>query len=168
LGNIFQGFKSKYVPAAVRRSVFLHENIEKGELEKFCVWLINNYSPRCLEWAFVKKHITPAQRQNLEDFDRFKELCNSLSPRNYPDAFHLWSAEIGGMQYFLTTDKNFRSALSQKKLSRSCKIVSPTDLLGLLKVKERDPMPFKYGCKYMLGGRLIEELSGRQDAQRFS
>ena len=93
---------------------------------------------------------------NLRNVQRFRELCAGLSEKQFPDAFHLWTAEINGAQMFLTTDRKFIRVMTKtKKTNLSCVPVSPQELLEHLNIHELDPFEFKEGVFYSTGGEPI-------------
>jgi len=82
-----------------------------------------------------------------------RSICDGLSENHFDDVLHLWSAEIEGMQYFLTVDGKFVNALKQNKTCRlQCRLVTPTDLLEGMGITGRDPWPFEPGRLYTPNG----------------
>jgi hypothetical protein len=72
----------------------------------------------------------------------FKEICRTLSWKHWPDAFHLWTAEVNGVDFYVTLDKKFKNALSKnQRLSIACETVFPDQLLERQGITERDPLP---------------------------
>jgi hypothetical protein len=72
----------------------------------------------------------------------FKEICRDLSEKHYPDAFHLWTADMNELDYFLSADKKFVSVMTLTKgtqlISRP---IAPRDLLECFGITELDPLP---------------------------
>lgn len=83
-----------------------------------------------------------AQRARLEasDDDRYHELVKVLGPNNTQDAWHLRTAEIHGLPYFLTMDYRLVRNVAAQKRNRSIaslmtEVVTPSGLgsrLGLV------------------------------------
>lgn len=72
------------------------------------------------------------EKDNLTS-QRFRELAQSLATHQLPDAFHLWSAEVAGLDYFLSFDGKFVRAMTMSsKLNLPCKPVLPITLLQIL------------------------------------
>ncbi|SPF37883.1 conserved hypothetical protein [Candidatus Sulfotelmatobacter kueseliae] len=147
-GDLFLDVEIKKCQAAVNRPRF-RQNIDfdyylkKEELLEFCDFLLNlpePLLPRAREfWAKL-----PASEQtNLTQLGRFKSLCRHLARTHYPDAFHLWTAEANGLDFFLMIDKKFVNALRNcHELDFRCRAVSPEQLLNALGVTERDQYPY--------------------------
>ncbi|MFN4311532.1 MAG: hypothetical protein ACK4FK_13185 [Ferrovibrio sp.] len=45
------------------------------------------------------------QQKNFQNRSRLIELSEGLSFEQYKDAFHIWTAEVNGLDYFLTNDR---------------------------------------------------------------
>jgi hypothetical protein len=156
VGNVFRDAVITEVPAPVDRSLFVQSNMEqfvgKEAQIQFCKWLIANGAgllkkPKALE------RLTEPQIAALKNIGRYREICHSLSPVQYVDALHLWTGELNGIEYFLTTDATLVRALSpNKRLVLRCKPIYPEDLLIELNVKDRERPPFEYGRRYYLNG----------------
>lgn len=129
----------------------------KDHLIDFCKWLLNDYDDRWLEAPYAKRALSEHDISNLKSVARFKEICSGLSQKHFDDAFHLWGGEASKIEYFLTTNINFVRALRQlKNLKLVCKPILPSELMTSLSVIDPEPMPFEYGRRYMLNGRLFE------------
>ena len=84
------------------------------------------------------------EQKNLAQIGQFKLLCRHLARTHYPDAFHVWTAEANGLDYFLMMDKRFPNAIRNRRdLDFRCKAVSPDELLSALGVSEKDPLPYE-------------------------
>jgi len=153
LGNIFSGVDFNHVDAAIERSYFFQsgfcEYLKKDEVINFCKWLLTpNIESLADKLAPTKRYPEPLLK-NLRRVQRFRDLCSGLSEKQYPDAFHLWSAEINGMDLFLTTDGKFIRALTQtKKLGLPCMPLSPSQLLEQFGITEREPFEYEEGLFY--------------------
>jgi hypothetical protein len=144
-GDLLKDVKVEDIPSAVDRSKLQQTDdfFKKESLIKFCKFLLE-VDVR----EFEKRHnwflsrFTDFERQNIKSLKRFNELCCALDETHYPDAFHLWTAEVNGLDFFLTADRKFINVMS--KTSRShlkTKPIAPVDLLDYLGIKEREPMP---------------------------
>ncbi|HZK14733.1 MAG TPA: hypothetical protein VFC55_09440, partial [Desulfobaccales bacterium] len=78
----------------------------------------------------------------IKSLNRFKELCCALDEKHYPDAFHLWTAEVNGLDFFLTADRKFINVMSKTSRSQlKTKPIAPVDFLDYLGIKEKELMP---------------------------
>lgn len=74
------------------------------------------------------------ERSNLKSLGRFTELCANLDETHYPDAFHLWTAEVNNLKFFLTADKKFINVLTEtSQVALTTRPISPYDFLQMLK-----------------------------------
>lgn len=85
--------------------------------------------------------------ESLRDIGWFQFLCErSGSPENYPDVFHLWTAERNGLDILLTLDNGLPELVSRvrkekgQKIKIKTEILRPLELLDLLEVRDRDPI----------------------------
>ncbi|MHB1100357.1 MAG: hypothetical protein ACYCZR_12460 [Burkholderiales bacterium] len=153
LGYIFSGVDFNHVDAAIERSYFfqseLSEYLKKNDVIDFCKWLLTPNIEALADKLAPTKRYPESLLKNLRSVQRFRELCTGLSEKQYPDAFHLWSAEVSGMDLFLTTDRKFIRAMTEtKKLILPCMPLSPSKLLEQFGVTEREPFEHKEGQFY--------------------
>lgn len=157
IGNIFDNVKFIDVDAAVERSYFfqmgISEYISKEQVIEFCKWLLTpNIEELANKLPKLKKY-PEFLLGNLRGVQRFRDLCGGISEKQYPDAFHLWTAEVNGAELFLTTDRKFIRAITQtKNLKLPCEPLSPSELLEKLGVKERDSFNYSEGQFYNIFG----------------
>lgn len=64
----------------------------------------------------------------LRNKAKFQSLCTNLHEGHIPDAFHLWTAEENGMNYFLTLDKKFINAVSRNLDGFACRPAIPSQI----------------------------------------
>jgi hypothetical protein len=82
------------------------------------------------------------EQRCLMSLDTFRLIACHLPQTHYPDAFHLWTAEVHGLDYFLTVDKKFINVMSRTLRSAlHARPISPRDLLSELGIKELDELP---------------------------
>lgn len=86
--------------------------------------------------------------ESLKDIEWFQFVCErSGSPENYPDVFHLWTAERNGLDAVLTLEKRLPNLVSRianernKKIKIQTEVLRPLDLLRKLGINEIDPVP---------------------------
>lgn len=144
IGLLFSGVP--YVDAAVERSYFfqtdLSEYLSSDQMILFCKWLINTDFTKRIDDFYAAGKYPEFLLANLRNVDRYRKLCASLGERQYPDAFHLWTAEVNGAKYFLTTDRKFIRGMTQSNnMDLPCLPIGPEQLLEVLKVNARDPFP---------------------------
>jgi hypothetical protein len=95
--------------------------------------------------------------ESLRNFGWFKFLCQrSQSPENYPDIFHLWTAERNGHDALLTLEERLPKLISRVK-SEKRKIINiktdvlrPLQLLQKFGIRDPDPVPMAHGRFYHL------------------
>ena len=146
IGHLFYGVKFNEIDAAVERSYFfqidISEYVTTEEMIKFCKWLLVCDVGDPLDSLESTGRFPTSLIQNLRNVGRYRTLCSGLGERQYPDAFHLWTAEVNGMDYFLTTDRKFIRAMTEsKRLRLPCEPISPSALLEVLGISDRDPFP---------------------------
>jgi hypothetical protein len=60
---------------------------------------------------------------------RFRALDRATGEHHAADCYHLWTAEVNGLDVFLTRERKFRNALrGQKKVRSAVEIMRPEDL----------------------------------------
>ncbi len=149
-GRLFADIKIEELDTPIERSRFfqlpIEEYIKPECMIGFCKWLLEVDGEMVANWDWVQAACQPFEITNLRSLDRYRELCRGLGEAQYPDAFHLWSGELHGMSYFLTTDGRFiRAVTTNKRLRPKCMPVCPSDLLIALNITERDPFPYQHG-----------------------
>ena len=94
---------------------------------------------------------------SLENIDWFQFLCRrSGSPENYPDVFHLWTAERNDFDALLTLEGGLPKLVSRVKNERrkvptiKTEVLRPMDLLRHLGVDNPDPVPMDVERFYLL------------------
>lgn len=147
-----------HVEAAVERSYFfqssLDEHVDSQSVIKFCKWLLNIDPNVLIEKVTQAKSFPSFLMANLRNVKRFSELCKGLSEKQYPDAFHLWTAEVNGADFFLTIDKKFIHVMTEtNRVDLPCPPLSPSQLLNQLGIDERDPIEYMEGVFYDISGR---------------
>lgn len=92
------------------------------------------------------------QRCRIDSYrkdDTFDELVRTLGQKNSQDAWHLYTAEKYGLDYFVTMDFKFLRTIAAQKNSRAIsnlktKAISPEELGSLLKLIPISPRLFAY------------------------
>ncbi len=92
--------------------------------------------------------LTAFEIESLKNIEWFRFICQrSGSPENYPDVFHLWTAERNGLDAVLTLDKGLQNLVSRvrnervRKFGVTAEVLRPLDLLQKLGIGEPDPVP---------------------------
>ncbi len=91
------------------------------------------------------------EKESIQQLDWFRGLCQRVrSSRNFPDAFHLWTAERAGQDYFLTLDGRFvrmiESIRNEKKtFPLKTKVMTIRAFLKEQGVAEKIAIPISYG-----------------------
>lgn len=101
--------------------------------------------------------LTDFEIESLENLKSFQHFCRiSNSEENYPDMFHLWTAQRNRIEVLLTLDNKLVNIADMIGKSRGVQIefptqvLRPTQLLSLLNVKVPDPIPIKHDRFYTL------------------
>lgn len=99
--------------------------------------------------------LTDPEIESLRDLPWFQLMCEtSGNPENYPDIFHLWTAERNRLHVFLTLDNRFADFVSraknQKKIEIRTEVLQPLELLVRLGIKHPDPVALGGGRFYHL------------------
>ncbi|SNT53142.1 hypothetical protein SAMN05216374_4626 [Tardiphaga sp. OK246] len=155
LGDVFSNVEIARVSAPLDRSFFqtdMKDFVGADAQIQFCQFLLND-SSKILKAPKILARLTASQISNLKEAKRYREICRSLSPKQYVDALHVWTGELNGIETFLTTDATLVRALSSnKKLLLRCKPIFPEALLVEMGIANREPLPFEYGRRYSLNG----------------
>lgn len=113
--------------------------VGKGtEMDLFRNVRIDDFPPavhRTMCWGGLEGE-TKEKKQNFLDGirqRRFQDLKAVIGSNHAGDIFHLWSAEIAGIECFLTADQKFRNAVSNAKRNRKgiqikVDVLSPSEL----------------------------------------
>ena len=104
--DLFRGVKISRIKTPVERTIafggFDSENHFKNQKE---IWLESIKEPR------------------------FMELKRVINRKHWADAFHLWTAEVNGLDFVLTLENKVRKSLAnQKKLTSTVEILNPFEL----------------------------------------
>ena len=94
--------------------------------------------------------LTEFDIQSLRNVQWFQLLCNrSMSPENYPDVFHLWTAERNGLDALLTLDNRLSHLVCRvrnekaKEIAIRTEVLRPLDLLQMFGIGDPDPVPME-------------------------
>lgn len=118
------------------------EYFSKRSKARFCKWLLSTdfQSTGALLDEF---NFSARERENLFGIKRYRDLAKGLGDLQLIDAFHVWTAELAGLPYFLTIDRRFASAITRRKsLTIRCRPITPEELLEELGVRKLDPLPY--------------------------
>ena len=131
----------------IMASLTLHDMSSQENREDFCRRLLTLAKDPERARRYSAFQLTPFEQESLERLDEFAGLCESVGPSRYVDAFHLWTAVRNGIDYFLTTDNKFLTALRNQHgdatlLSRA---VLPTELCDALGLSPM-PLPITEGA----------------------
>jgi len=117
VGDLLGEVKLIQVPCPIDRSKFqqmdLAQYIEKTKVIEFCELLLHIDEKVALESPLLSEWLTGWELTNLRNVKRFRALCAALDKSQFPDAFHLWTAEVNGLDYFLTADRAFINVMTK-------------------------------------------------------
>lgn len=160
LGNLFSGTMIHRVEAAVERSYFSQMEISgyiaTPSVIGFCRWLLDPTIELLAEKLESTSRFPELLIANLKGARRFRDICKEIPEKQYPDALHLWTAEVNKAKFFLTTDNKFIKRMNDRKdILLPCRPISPSDLLSFLNIDVRDPFPYDHGKFYSIQGDPI-------------
>ncbi|WP_421717071.1 hypothetical protein [Arcobacter arenosus] len=147
-GYLLKNVTIEFIEPAIDRSYFqsmdFFEFIDNKNVIDFCKFLLSLNNADIKNLVRNTSNYPNLTKKSINNIERFKEICSGLSDKQLPDAFHLWSAEVNGLDYFLTIDKRFINTMNiTKKINLNCLPISPEKLLEKLKVKECILMEFQ-------------------------
>jgi len=134
-------------------------NLNVGEFNQipYFEWLIR-LDERAIQYIFLHRNeigLTEFEVESFRQLDWFKFICSRFgSSENYPDAFHLWTAERNEIDVFLTLEKKLPNIVSQIRQSTNHKyqigtsILRPIGFLQSMGISDRDEVPIKAGQFY--------------------
>jgi hypothetical protein len=92
--------------------------------------------------------LSPFEIESLGTLGWFQLLCRrSGSAENYPDVFHLWTAERHGFHALLTLEKKLPRLTARVQAEKASQIqintavLRPLELLAAMGISEPDPVP---------------------------
>jgi hypothetical protein len=149
IGDLFRDIKYEHVPAAVERSYFWQTiDLSKyssgdGQVGWYMGFLLKVDEQQLVEQIGGHFDLPEFDRGNLTNLSRFRKMCKYLDTDDHiRDAFHLWTAEVNGLEYFLTADKRFINKMTKSiPLDFPTPPICPADLLGELGITNLDPLP---------------------------
>jgi hypothetical protein len=101
--------------------------------------------------------LTDFEVDSLRNIHWFQVLCGrSQSRENYPDVFHLWTAERNGLDAVLTLERGLPNLVrrvrneKKKQIEIRTEVLRPLDLLHKLNIQKPDPVPMDAGRFYHL------------------
>jgi hypothetical protein len=142
-GDLLRGLKmlpasEPIARAKVMGSRTFHQVADRSDVVAFVERLLE----RAPFWPEMEKNFSDFEKENAAKRDRLRELCEGLKPQHYPDALHLWAAEVNGLRYFLTMDGRFCNLMTKtKQIALPCTPLRPTDLMSELGVTSLLPFP---------------------------
>lgn len=182
--NALNGCAIQSVPAPIERTKFrktidfrkyISKDKDKDNEDEFDVSQIGFFNWLCelkkIHVSMILNHrdkigLTNFEVDSFDDLNRFHFLCRRLqSKKNYPDAFHLWTAERNDLDYLVTLDQKLINAFlsikreKQKKYDFTVDVVPPSEILKVAGIKSFDFIPVEYGRFY----NIFETRKAEQD-----
>jgi hypothetical protein len=102
--------------------------------------------------------LTDFEVESVRNLKCFQQLCTiSKSPENFPDMFHLWTAQRNHIDVFLTLEKTLPEIA--KKIDKSVeidieyptKVLRPVEFLKSVGISNLDPVPIEPDRFYPFG-----------------
>ncbi|NMH61253.1 hypothetical protein [Alteromonas ponticola] len=148
IGDIFEGCEFRWVKSPIERSFFESQSLlrhAKGEQKvKFYKKVVEGMLDN-IESHSKYNELPELVKISLSQLDRFKEISKGLSDVQLQDAYHLWTAEVHNIPYFVSTDFKFLNAINKSKgktFEIRTKAVTPEELCCELGSTEQ--VPYKY------------------------
>jgi hypothetical protein len=137
IADSLYGVKIDRVRAAIERSRFqqmpIDEFLEENTRIDFFRWLLSLDEKALMRSPKSMDQFSAWERRNLESLGRFREICKHLAPKHFNDAFHLWTAEVNTLDYFLTVDGRFFRALTESsRIDFTTRLIHPSDFVTKL------------------------------------
>jgi len=168
-----QGWRGNLTPlAAFRKQVFLEipsplnrskfnqtANWVKGdEVDRFIDFLLDVDENKLVEVMRQRSGFTDFELMNATKLQEFKTLCSDklFGKNKRRDAYHFWSAECSGIDYFLTVDMKFvntyKNALKHNQMNMGCIVITPEELTKMLDISEVEIHIPESGKMFQLNG----------------
>lgn len=163
LFDSFSGCRLRMLDSPIERSRFrqtinlgnyLQKGSDTGEIEvsqvAFLQWLCKLFEADVTTILAHQSEIglSDFEAESFRDLNRFRRLCQVLrSWRNYPDAFHIWTALRHDLDAFVTLDSRLRRGLkgliepARKTPELRLKVLLPTEILECFSVADLDRFP---------------------------
>jgi hypothetical protein len=175
--NALKGCKIHHCPPALERSRFRTTSdfrdylLKGGRKDKLAGILDSGFGQIAfIEWLLklderavdtLVNHadhigLTGFEVDSLGDLGWLKFVCQRFQSReNYPDAFHLWTAERNGLNVLTLENKlpsQVKAIKGEKRRVREIRadVMRPLDLLCKLGISEPDPVPIEHGRFYTI------------------
>jgi len=134
-GDLASKIKFRYAPSPIERSrlMSLPMNIYNSKecRIRFFKWLLEANRRGDLI-NLQQLPLTAFELQSIQEFGRFAELCSCLNESQYTDAWHLWTAERSGIDFFLTLDKRFVNVMTKtSRVPLISRPVFPSELVDI-------------------------------------
>jgi hypothetical protein len=101
--------------------------------------------------------LTAFESESFRNLHELREICEAFgSKENYPDAFHYWTAHRNRIDVFLTLENKLPNLymnlcrVKRNSFQPFTQVLNPQDLLDLLGITERVPVPMDDGRFYNL------------------
>ncbi|ATD68255.1 MULTISPECIES: hypothetical protein [Luteimonas] len=146
-GDLLSKIRFRYVPSPIERSRLMSlpsntYNSKECQTDFFKMLLEANRRgdlQNLRRWPLTKFEL-----QSVEEFGRFAEICSCLTESQYVDAWHLWTAERSGIDFFLTLDKRFVNAMTRtSRVSLLSRPIYPSDLVAIARCDDHDLLDMK-------------------------
>lgn len=119
---------------------------------RFVEWLLNLSSNQIETLISLKDSlkISEFEVESLRNIEWFSLMCKAgNSPENYPDMFHLWTAQRNRMDIFLTLEKRLPSISANFRSKNGCaptvrtEVLRPLELLRFMGISTPDTVPLE-------------------------
>lgn len=145
-GDLLDGLEVEHLPSAVERSKFQQSDIsihaQRERFDEFYEFLLKLPDGLLESEPTLWACFSSFEQSNLRNLARFREISQNLPAKHYADAYHLWTAEVSGLNYFLTMDKKFIHYMTKTaRCELPCTPITPRDLVARMGITELDPLP---------------------------
>lgn len=144
--NVFRGVhfqKAKCAFVRSRYGITLERYRSKEDVIRHCKIYFLDTTRERQERFIEKMHDNPqfslsdVEERSIRSTHVFQEICHGISETHYPDALHLFTAEMNDIDVFLTLDNKFKNVIDRQQISLSCRTLLPSMLVSEISSRAR-------------------------------
>lgn len=138
-GDLVSKIRFRYAPSPIERSrlmslpfkVYNSKECRAGFFKLLLEANTRGQLDNIRQWP-----LTAFELESVEGLGRFAEICSCLDESQYTDAWHLWTAERSGIDFFLTLDRRFINVMTRtSRIPLISRPVYPSELVDIARRK---------------------------------
>lgn len=138
-GDLVSKIRFRYAPSPIERSrlmslpfkVYNSKECRTGFFKLLLKANTRGQLDNIRQWP-----LTAFELESVEGLGRFAEICSCLDESQYTDAWHLWTAERSGIDFFLTLDRRFINVMTRtSRIPLISRPVYPSELVDIARRK---------------------------------